>query len=219
MKKTQTQRGNVLFLILIAVVLFAALSYAVTQSSRGGGDNVDDEKMRLEAARLLQQGAMIQQEFMKRRVFGEPFGVAQFNDDPGGIYEPGEGITLEFPPDVMVINNTIPAILNQFAWSYGSARIIINGVDAGTSAEDDFLEVLLLSAEACSAINNLIHGDPSIPIYSYGGIPQLNKLVRVSRDPVGFFLSPRNTELNITNIPICSSLGVNHYYVDIVNEN
>lgn len=62
--------GNVLFLILLAVALFAALSYAVTQSSRSGGNDISREQAELFASRFLQYGAAVKLAFDRARIDG-----------------------------------------------------------------------------------------------------------------------------------------------------
>lgn len=65
MKRPHNAKGNILFLILLAVVLFAALSYAVTSSMRGGGKDAGAESARTGAASILQYMALVRSEVQR----------------------------------------------------------------------------------------------------------------------------------------------------------
>jgi hypothetical protein len=66
----KSNSGNVLFLILIAVALFAALSYAVTTSSRGGGASATKEEDALQAAQITQLGASLKSAVLRESMIG-----------------------------------------------------------------------------------------------------------------------------------------------------
>lgn len=86
--------GNVLFLILLAVALFAALSYAVTQSSRSGGNDISDEDARLAASQIVQYATMIEQTIARLILSNgcreQQISFAADSDGDGNWYDSGD---------------------------------------------------------------------------------------------------------------------------------
>lgn len=106
------QRGNVLFLILIAVALFAALSYAVTQTTRTGGNDVEDEKFSILAAQTLQYPTTLKATIMRMGFsgidateleFNPPSAFGSLSSNAAGVFHPsGGGAPYIYPPtDIM----------------------------------------------------------------------------------------------------------------------
>ncbi len=62
------QRGNILFLILLAIVLFVALSYAVNSGMRGGGSNAGRESAQAGAAAISQYVTLLRNEVQRLMV-------------------------------------------------------------------------------------------------------------------------------------------------------
>ncbi len=158
-------QGNALFLILIAVALFAALSYAVTQSGRGGG-NTDREETRLAIAEMMQYTATIQNAIQKLKLVNgcqddqfsfdhSGWSISYFNhfspvDESCHIFEPeGGGVTFQDVPDV----------INDLNVEYGvvsSTRIFNVGSNSTTNFEGiDLIMFAHVPRDMCMAINDI----------------------------------------------------------------
>lgn len=99
-KKNPSIRGNALFLILIAVALFGALSYAVTQSGRGSG-TVDRETALIGGSEIARFFGSIEQAITRLKIIN---GCAdnQLNFENtvycGGVQGPWFGACPMIPP-------------------------------------------------------------------------------------------------------------------------
>lgn len=62
------EAGNVLFMILIAVALFAALAYTVTGSTRSSGGDASKEQTTLDASRIVQHANEIENSVQRIKI-------------------------------------------------------------------------------------------------------------------------------------------------------
>ena len=174
------QKGNVLFLILIAVALFAALSYAITSSTRGGNTQNMPEKDQAKAARLLNFSSTMQATVQRlMTVKGAAFTDLKFNTN---TYKSKDGTILygmgtPADPSLYVFHpsggGVIPLIFADMAidctactasnLASGHATILwVNAPNTGTTQSDAFLFVTNLTDANCLAVNKIL-GISSIP--------------------------------------------------------
>lgn len=169
MPQYRRNSGNVLFLILIAVALFAALSYIVSHSTRGGGSDASDEKIKLVAAQMLQNGIATRLAVTRMRVAGikpEDMNFWWDGDPNFAVFgKAGQAIRLQ-PPDL-----TSFGVQGASQYYYTGITTGTAFKDIGTPAADIFMalnfDITPQAEKLCKAINKGI-GIQGVPGSSSG---------------------------------------------------
>lgn len=164
------EKGNVLFYILIAVILLAALSYAVAQSGRGNVGQVNEEKARLLASEILEFASSMSNAVAQLRLrgvldtelcFDDPqWGGAPYNnpsctDNAKKIFHlDGGGLTWKNAPSQAMDSTQTPDNLWHI---YGNNEIEEVGTTCAAAACAELILVTdELKLEVCKKINDLL---------------------------------------------------------------
>ncbi len=178
MPKIQDSRvresGNVLFLILIAVALFAALSYAVTQSSRSGGGNAGSETNLINSAQVTQYPASVRTAIIRMIVssgittaelqFNSPSDYGTCTTTARCVFHPSGGGATYVPasPDVVTGSSPQPWVFNGQNEVFRVGTSV--GGDSETSATVEVMAILPnVDTAVCSKINEELGMGTSIP--------------------------------------------------------
>lgn len=172
----QSERGNVLFLILIAVALFAALSYVVTQSTRSGGGSTEREKNILSSAQMTQYPTALRTSIIRMVLGGTGIENVKFNspDNFGSIsasqlvfHPQGGGATYQqAPADLSSSGNS------TLDW-YFNGNYYVPGIGIDTSGGNDIIAFLPgVSNGVCKQVNEEL-GVNTNGCTMFSGVPQV----------------------------------------------
>ena len=171
--KHNTDSGNVLFLILIAVVLFAALSYAVTQSSRGGG-SVDRETNKLIAQKFINFGNSVRVGVQRMQLIeGIDVQDINFGENATGsnaiFAAEGGGVAwIDPPPEAYDGGGPYVWSFSKPSNNWGAWGV---GTDTSGSGAEAFIWIMNLDEDVCKSINELMGHPYEIPVDSNGSGP------------------------------------------------
>jgi len=178
-KDRSGESGNVLFLILIAVALFAALSYAVTQSTRSGGGSTEREQALLGSSAMTQYPTALRTSVIRMILGG--IGVEQiFFNPPSGsfggsgnldqqVFHPtgGGAVYQQAAADVMAGGSA-------GTWSFNANFEIPDIGVAGSGGNDVTAFLSGVSNAVCIRVNEELGVDLSGCTQTTAGIPDFN---------------------------------------------
>ncbi len=161
------ERGNVLFLILIAVALFASLGFAVSNIMRSGNPTtIADEQARIFAGEILDYGRTLRQAIQTLRISNGCSdtdisfeGAASLSyahtpvaDDACKIFDPLGGGLSYLSPNSQILATSLPSgVFMHGEFLFGD--LFIEGV--GTAGDSELIARLrYLSKNICTAIND-----------------------------------------------------------------
>lgn len=160
--------GNVLFLILIAVALFAALSYAVTSSTRTGGGSADSETNLISSAQITQYPSAVSTAVVRMIIsgstaeeirFNRPAEYSDLDTNDIGVFHPqgGSATYIPAPADRMV--GTSPG-----QWVFNAELEIPNIGLSGAGGNDIIAYLVGIKQALCSKINEEHGLGTAIPV-------------------------------------------------------
>ncbi len=167
----KNENGNALFLILIAVVLFAALSYAITQSNRSGS-NVSGETNTIASTTLVQYASAVASGVTRMQLrgvslddikFDKPAATGAYVNEPAiQMFHPdGGGVTWQNIDPNVVDPDVSPAPY----WSFKESPI----ENIGTSEDDEMIRLYGVRKGVCEEINKRLTGSKDIPVVTATG--------------------------------------------------
>jgi hypothetical protein len=154
------QRGNILFIILIAVALFAALSFAISQSTGQSGQSASRETSQINSAYLHQYPVSIRQAIVRMRLsqnltidqisfanlIDTTYGTFATNPAREVFHPQGGGVVYQAPPEG--INDGSNWIFN------GSIEVENVGSTSGNANSAELIAFLPgVNEEICRAAN------------------------------------------------------------------
>lgn len=176
-QRSAGEQGNVLFLILIAVALFAALSYAVTQSSRSGGGDASNETNLINSAQITQYPSGVRTSIIRMMVSGgktvdditfnvpSDFGSISGSEGNNAFHPTGGGATyVQAPGDVMASGSA-------GTW-YFNGNFEVENIGTSVATSPDGNEITAFLPGVANSICQKINSELGITTTDASGIPE-----------------------------------------------